>query len=317
MDGHTQKQSSEDAPLPDDRLDERAPAATDASSTARTAHRGCQPGWRKGNNASSKGRPLVIQAGSISAECGTAGSSGGGGSIRDSAHNLTRGKDVHTGRGYFQIRGSRAHGDDVSCPDNEKGPQRTFADGSTYYGFVSGGKRDGQGTLTRTATNTKLKNGARYTGQIAGSVPNGTGTVNSAKSVDHGIFVVGAPCSEAAAMSATRSSQACNNTRNLSLVVFLMELAQRTATFSNDMDKDAAYMCKDVGKVVEKRVFVDGFLHGHGKVTFPKKGKKEGNFVNGKLDNGTTTFSSSVVLVKPLASTPVRLLAVHQMELAQ
>ncbi|EJK54927.1 hypothetical protein THAOC_25399 [Thalassiosira oceanica] len=90
-----------------------------------------------------------------------------------------------------------------------------------------------------------------------------------------------------------------------------------TATFSNDMDKDAAYMWKDVGKVVEKGVFVDGFLHGRGKVTFPEKGKKGGIFVNGKLDNGTTTFSSSVVLVKPLASTPVRLLAVHPMELAQ
>ncbi|EJK48767.1 hypothetical protein THAOC_32407 [Thalassiosira oceanica] len=119
------------------------------------------------------------QAGSCSTECGTAGSSGGGGSVRDSAHNPTRGKDVHTGMGYFQILGSRARGDNVLCPDNEKGPprrrrrvERTYADGSTYYGFISGGKlrRTGNVDTSRrrargrhTATNTKLKNGARGT----------------------------------------------------------------------------------------------------------------------------------------------------------
>ncbi|EJK75597.1 hypothetical protein THAOC_02674, partial [Thalassiosira oceanica] len=65
-----------------------------------------------------------------------------------------------------------------------------------------------------------------------------------------------------------------------------------TATFSNGADKDASYhLGYGVGTVVEKGVFVGGFLHGRGKVTCPKNGKKEGIFVNGKLDNGTTTFS--------------------------
>ena len=36
-----------------------------------------------------------------------------------------------------------------------------------------------------------LKDGARYTGQIAGGVPNGTGTVTAAEFVEHGIFVNG------------------------------------------------------------------------------------------------------------------------------
>ncbi|EJK73929.1 hypothetical protein THAOC_04425 [Thalassiosira oceanica] len=48
MDGHPPQQSSDDTPPPDDRLDEDAPAATDASSTSRTApRRGRRKGWRK------------------------------------------------------------------------------------------------------------------------------------------------------------------------------------------------------------------------------------------------------------------------------
>ena len=125
-------------------------------------------------------------------EHSTAGSSGGGGSIRDSAHDRPRGDEIRTGAGYFQIRGSRARGDGEDGPPRQKRKvERTYADGSSYNGFVSDGKRDGQGTLTRpggvreegvfvndelikgTATNMKLKNGARYTGQIDGGVPNG------------------------------------------------------------------------------------------------------------------------------------------------
>ncbi|EJK47452.1 hypothetical protein THAOC_33822 [Thalassiosira oceanica] len=183
-----------------------------------------------------------LNAGSRSVEHSTAGSSGGGGSIRDSAHDRPRGDEIRTGESYFNIRGSRARGDEEDGPPRQKRKvERTYADGSSYNGFVSDGKRDGQGTLTRpggvreegvfvndelikgTATNMKLKNGARYTGQIAGGVPNGTGTVISAEFTEHGIFV-------------------------------------------------------------------DGFLHGPGKRTFPR-GEEEGNFVNGKLDNGTTTYS--------------------------
>ncbi|EJK69847.1 hypothetical protein THAOC_08857, partial [Thalassiosira oceanica] len=49
MDGHPPQQSSDDTPPPDDRLDEDAPAATDASSTARTApRRGRRKGWAEG-----------------------------------------------------------------------------------------------------------------------------------------------------------------------------------------------------------------------------------------------------------------------------
>ncbi|EJK43768.1 hypothetical protein THAOC_37755, partial [Thalassiosira oceanica] len=223
MDRHSQQQSSEDASPPDDRLDEGAPAVTDASPTARTASsggqgQGCPSGQWKPTSSTEAPRcsgRRSRSAGTRSVEHSTAGSSGGGGSIIwDSAHDKTRGKDVHTGTGDFQIRGSRARGDDKEGPPQ----QRRKAAGVREEGvFVND-----DDLVKGTATNMKLKNGARYTGQIARGVPNGTGTVISAEFFEHGIF------------------------------------------------------------------FVDGFLNGPNKRTFPR-GKEEGNFVNGKLDNGTAT----------------------------
>ncbi|EJK74177.1 hypothetical protein THAOC_04160 [Thalassiosira oceanica] len=136
--GHSQQQSSEDASPPDYRLDEGPPAAADASSTARTASsrgrgRGRQSGQRKSTSSTDAPRRSgrrSLNAGSRSVEHSTAGSSGGGGSIRDSAHDRPRGDEIRTGESYFNIRGSRARGDGKEGPPRKKRKvERTYADG--------------------------------------------------------------------------------------------------------------------------------------------------------------------------------------------
>ncbi|EJK62991.1 hypothetical protein THAOC_16378 [Thalassiosira oceanica] len=90
MDGHSQQQSSEDASPPDERLDEGAPAAADASSTARTAssrgrgrgRRGRPSGQRKPTSSTEAPRRSgrrSLSASSRSVEHSTAGSPGGSG----------------------------------------------------------------------------------------------------------------------------------------------------------------------------------------------------------------------------------------------
>ncbi|EJK50891.1 hypothetical protein THAOC_29997 [Thalassiosira oceanica] len=206
MDGHPPQQSSDDTPPPDDRLDEDAPAATDASSTARTApRRGRRKGWRKdkGKDTSSTRDPprrskrMSRGAGGRSAE--STGSSGGGESIRDSAHDRPRGDEIRTGESYFQRRGSRAPRDneEEEPPRQRQKVQWSYVDGSTYVGEALDGKRDGQGTLIRhggvwdgvfkngkfeegTATNVKWNDDCRYTGLIVGGKLNGTGKITFA-----------------------------------------------------------------------------------------------------------------------------------------
>ena len=196
MDGHPQKQSSEDAPLPDDLFDAGASSAADALSTDRTAARrgrGRPPkGKGKGKEKSTKkdlrrSRRRSGSLGGRSAECSsTAGRSGGGGSIRDSAHDPTRGRGVQTGATYSKPRGSARGDEEDGPPRRRRKIQRKYQDGSTYVGEALGEKLDGLGKFTfpsgeemdgifvdgkfdrGMATNLKLKCGGRYTGQIVG-----------------------------------------------------------------------------------------------------------------------------------------------------
>ncbi|EJK46085.1 hypothetical protein THAOC_35270 [Thalassiosira oceanica] len=155
MDGHPPQQSSDDTPPPDGLLDEGASSAADASSTARTAARrgrGRPPkgkGREKSTVAPRRSRRRSGSLGEHSAESSsTTGRSGGGGSIRDSAHNPTRGQGVRDGGSFFQIRGSRARGDEEDGPRRRRRKvQLEYPDGS-YVGEALGEKRDGRGKVT-------------------------------------------------------------------------------------------------------------------------------------------------------------------------
>ncbi|EJK71760.1 hypothetical protein THAOC_06769 [Thalassiosira oceanica] len=195
MDGHPPQQSSDDTPPPDC-LDEDAPAATDASSTARTAPRRARKAPAVPVAAKASGTlPMTV---------------------------LT----------VMRFVPERATFNDVGHVRQEPPRQRqkvqwSYVDGSTYVGEALDGKRDGQGTLIHhggvwngvfkngkfdegTATNVKwgddcrytgmaknmkvafLKDGYTYTGQMAGGDLNGTGTVTSADGdVYEGVFVDG------------------------------------------------------------------------------------------------------------------------------
>ncbi|EJK64622.1 hypothetical protein THAOC_14626, partial [Thalassiosira oceanica] len=295
MDGHPPQQSSDDTPPPDDRHDEDAPAATDASSTARTApRRGRRKGWRKdkGKDTSSTKVPRrstrrSLNGGGRSSERSTAGSSGGGGSIRDSAHDRPRGDEIRTGESYFNIRrwsSAPRDNEEEEPPRQRRKVQWSYVDGSTYVGEALYEKRDGQGTLTRhggvcdgvfkngqfdegTATNVKWSDDCRYTGQIVGGKMNGNGKITFADGWEfEGTFV--------------------DNSLREGKKTF--HDVTMEGVFGNNGLPGPGKVTFDDGEVHEG-AFEKGGLHGPGKITFTDGCEIEGDFAHGELVQGTIT----------------------------
>ncbi|EJK64836.1 hypothetical protein THAOC_14387, partial [Thalassiosira oceanica] len=227
MDGHPPQQSSDDTPSPDDRLDEDAPAATDAS--------------------------MSRGAGGRSAE--STGSSGGGESIRDSAHDRPRGDEIRTGESYFRRRGSRARGDEDDGPP----PRRRRVEWVVYTGQVVGGKLNGTGKKTLACG--RVDEGVFVDGRL-----NGRGKRTFAQgAVFEGNFVGGSLREGKVTLTDEEG-------------VFVDgSLREGKKTFADGEVQEGVYGINEEGY---------HRLHGRGKVTSKNGIMQEGVFVDGHLHEG-------------------------------
>ncbi|EJK55821.1 hypothetical protein THAOC_24403 [Thalassiosira oceanica] len=326
MDGHPPQQSSDVTPPPDDRLDEDAPATTDASSTARAApRRGRRKGWRKdkGKDTSSTRDPRrstrrSLSAGGHSSERSTAGSSGGGGSIWDSAHDCPRGDEIRTGESYFNIRrwsSAPRDNEEEEPPRQRRKVQWSYVDGSTYVGEALDEKRDGQGTLTRhrgvwdgvfkngnfdegTAMNVKWGDHGRYTGQIVGGKLNGTGKITLADGGEfEGTFVDNRlDKGMAKNMKLKFLNDVCTYTGQMAGKESLLTLvdARLKATLPTVNSSTNAKLVNGGTYTVKEGVFVDNFLR-EGKITFADGEVHDGVFDVDGLRKGKITFADEEV----------------------
>ena len=209
-------------------------------------------------------------------------------------------RGVRDGGSIFQIRGSRARGDEEDGPPRRRRKvQREYQGGSTYVGEALGKKRDGQGKLTfpsgeewdgvfvddkfdkGTAKNMKVNGGGTYTGQIVGGDLNGPGKMTFADGGElRGNFLNG-KLDEGTATDYKHS----NDDTYIGPIFdgphyrFWSKLVSAEYTYTG-------------------RIF-GGTHNGHGKLTFAeldecreaRLGQAEGVYVNGQLSRGKVTFS--------------------------
>ncbi|EJK64382.1 hypothetical protein THAOC_14885, partial [Thalassiosira oceanica] len=191
---------------------------------------------------------------------------------------------VRDGGSFFQIRGSRARGDEEDGPPRRRRKvQLEYPDGSTYVGEALDGKRDGRGKVT-------FANGYREEGIfVDGVLREGKATYTDGH-VEEGVFVDGFLNGRGKITFADGTVQ-----EGVFINGWLREGKVTSAADGEVHEGVFVDGCLREGKVtfadgeVHEGVFENNGLHGPGKITLTDGCEIEGDFAHGKLVQGTIT----------------------------